>query len=51
MLDFQKYVTYIKFTAESLKYVQEFYTPVCYCGDISTPTNIMRHIMKRDWLL
>ncbi len=22
---------------ESLKYVQEFYTPVCYCGDISTP--------------
>ncbi len=22
---------------ESLKYVREFYTPVCYCGDISTP--------------
>ncbi len=23
---------------ESLKYVQEVYTPVCYCGDISTPS-------------
>ncbi len=22
---------------ESLKYVREFYTPACYCGDISTP--------------
>ncbi len=26
---------------ESLKYVREFYTPVCYCGDISTPRNVM----------
>ncbi len=25
---------------ESLKYAQEFYTPVCYCGDISTPQNV-----------
>ncbi len=25
---------------ESLKYVREFYTPVCYCGDISTPRNV-----------
>ncbi len=22
---------------ESIKYVREFYTPVCYCGEISTP--------------
>ncbi len=22
---------------ESIKYVREFYTSVCYCGDISTP--------------
>ncbi len=22
---------------ESFKYVREFYTPVCYCGEISTP--------------
>ncbi len=22
---------------ESLKYIREFHTPVCYCGDISTP--------------
>ncbi len=24
-------------TIECLKYVREFHTPVCYCGDISTP--------------
>ncbi len=36
---------------ESLKYVREFYTPVCYCGDISTPLNMTRHKTKRDWLL
>ncbi len=24
---------------ESLKYIREFYTPVCYCGDISTLRN------------
>ncbi len=31
--------------------VQEFYTPVCYCGDISTPRNMTRHKTKCDWLL
>ncbi len=36
---------------ESLKYVREFYTPVCYCGDISTPLNMTRNKTKRDWLL
>ncbi len=36
---------------ESLKYVWEFYTPVYYCDDISTPRNVMQHKMKRDWLL
>ncbi len=25
---------------ESLKYVWEFYTPVCYCDDFSTPLNM-----------
>lgn len=29
----------------SLKYIQEFYTPVRYCGDISTPINITRHMV------
>ncbi len=24
---------------ESLKYIRELYTPVCYCGDISVPRN------------
>ncbi len=32
---------------ESLKYVREFYTPVCYCGDIFTPLNMTRHKTKR----
>ncbi len=36
---------------ESLKYVWEFYRPVCYCGDISTPLNMTWHKTKRDWLL
>ncbi len=36
---------------ESLKYVREFHTPVCYCGDISTPLNMTWHKTKRDWLL
>ncbi len=30
---------------ESLKYVREFHTPVCYCGDISTHRNVM--LVKR----
>ncbi len=25
---------------ESLKYIREIYTPVCYCGDISTHRNV-----------
>ncbi len=36
---------------ECLKYVQEFYNPVCYCGDISTPLNITWHKTKHNWLL
>ncbi len=36
---------------ESLKYIREFYTPVCYCGNISTPLNMTRNKTKRDWLL
>ncbi len=28
-----------------------FYTPVCYCEDISMPLNMTRHTTKRDWLL
>ncbi len=36
---------------DSLKYVQEFYKPVCYCGDISTPLNMMQHKTNLiDWL-
>ncbi len=35
---------------ESLKYVQEFYTTVCYCGDISTPRNVMLNKTNCDWL-
>ncbi len=35
---------------KSLKYVQEFYTPVCYCGDISTPRNMMLNETNCDWL-
>ncbi len=31
--------------------IEEFYTPVCYCGDISMPLNMTRHKTKRDWLL
>ncbi len=36
---------------ECLKYVREFYSPVYYCGDISTPLNMTWHKTKRDWLL
>ncbi len=36
---------------ESLKYVREFYTAVSYCGDISTPLNMIWNKTKRDWLL
>ncbi len=33
-----------------LKYVREFYTPVCYCGDISTHRNVMLNETNCDWL-
>ncbi len=35
---------------ESLKYVREFYTPVCYCGGISTHRNVTMNEMNCDWL-
>ncbi len=35
---------------ESLKYVQEFHTPVCYCGDISTHRNVTLNETTCDWL-
>ncbi len=35
---------------ESLKYVREFYTLVCYCGDISTPRNVTLNETNCDWL-
>ncbi len=50
MLDFQKYVKYLVCSIESLKYVWEFYTPVCYCGDISTPKNMTLNETNCDWL-
>ncbi len=36
---------------ESLKYVREFHTPVCYCGDISTHRNVTLNETNCDWLL
>ncbi len=35
---------------ESLKYIREFHTPVCYCEDISTPRNVMLNETNCDWL-
>ncbi len=35
---------------ESLKYIREFHTPVCYCGDISTPWNVTLNKTSCDWL-
>ncbi len=35
---------------ESLKYVREFYIPVCYCGHISTYQNVTLNEMNCDWL-
>ncbi len=35
---------------ESLKYIWEFHTPVCYCGDISTPRNVTLNETNCDWL-
>ncbi len=35
---------------ESLKYFHEFHTPVCYCGNISTPRNVTLNETNYDWL-
>ncbi len=35
---------------ESLKYVREFHTLVCYCGDISTARNVTLNEINCDWL-
>ncbi len=35
---------------ESLKYIREFHTPVCYCGNISTPRNVTLNETNCDWL-
>ncbi len=35
---------------ESLKYIREFHTPVCYGGDISTPQNVTLNETNCDWL-
>ncbi len=37
-------------TIESLKYIREFHTPVCYCVDISTPRKVMLNETNCDWL-
>ncbi len=48
---FSKVCEIFKFWAiESLKYIREFHTPVCYCGNISTPRNVMLKEMNCDWL-
>ncbi len=49
MLDFQKYVRYLKFAAYHFLNGSEFYTPVCYCGDISMPRNMTQNEINRDW--
>ncbi len=36
---------------ESLKYIREFHTPVCYCGDISMPRNVTLNEMNCDCCL
>ncbi len=35
---------------ESFKYVREFYTPVCYCGEISMLQNVMLNETNCDWM-
>ncbi len=35
---------------ESLKHVREFFTPVCYCDDISMPRNMTLNETNCDWL-
>ncbi len=33
-----------------LKYIREFHTLVCYCGDNSTPWNVMLNETNCDWM-
>ncbi len=35
---------------ESLKYIREIYTPVCYYGDLSTHRNVTLKETNYDWL-
>ncbi len=35
---------------ESESFIREFHTPVCYCGDISTPRNVTLNETNYDWL-
>ncbi len=35
---------------ESLKYIREFYTPVYYCSNISSPRNVTENETNCDWL-
>ncbi len=44
---FSKVVKYLRFGA---KYIRKFHTPVCYCGNISTPRNVMLNETNCDWL-
>ncbi len=34
----------------SLKYIREFHTSVCYCGEISMPRNVTLNETNCDWL-
>ncbi len=48
---FSKVCEIFKFRSiETLKYIREFHTPVCYCGDISTPRNVTLNETNYDWL-
>ncbi len=48
---FSKVCEIVKVCAiESLKYIREFHTPVCYCGDISTTRNVTLNETNCDWL-
>ncbi len=37
-------------TMETIKYIREIHTPVCYCGNISTPWNVTLNETNCDWL-
>ncbi len=48
---FSKVCEIFKFCGiESLKYVWEFYTQVCYCGDIYMQRNVTLNETNCDWL-